>query len=234
MLLLVCPQKDTSTYTEYSHSSCVRAKSLQSCPTLCDPMDCRLPGFWVHIILGCLGAHTGGPRPALGGRGQDRPSSGSSSSLQLSAPLTCRGEWDVSQKVAVEIPYDLQTRHFTVPSPAELGDVGGGPRRVLGSSRQLCEAGPGDRGRRFHVGNGAAGRVVAPRKPGLSLRLCLPLAPGTGFGDLIDRGRVLTHDLDRSTFPPFRGLRRRGSSETTISFKRLPIQAEAPWYCPPF
>ena len=153
---------------------------------------------------------------------------------QLSAPLTCRGEWDVSQKVAVEIPYDLQTWHFTVPSPAELGDVGGGPRRVLGSSRQLCEAGPGDRGRRFHVGNGAAGRVVAPRKPGLSLRLCLPLAPGTGFGDLIDRGRVLTHDLDRSTFPPFRGLRRRGSSETTISFKRLPIQAEAPWYCPPF
>ena len=140
----------------------------------------------------------------------------------------------MSQKVAVEIPYDLQTWHFTVPSPAELGDVGGGPRRVLGSSRQLCEAGPGDRGRRFHVGNGAAGRVVAPRKPGLFLRLCLPLATGTSFGDLIDRGRVLTHDLDRSTFPPFRGLRRRGSSETTISFKRLPIKAEVPWYCPPF
>ena len=27
------------------------AKSLQSCPTLCDPMDCRLLGFSVHGIL---------------------------------------------------------------------------------------------------------------------------------------------------------------------------------------
>ena len=27
------------------------AKSLQSCPTLCDTMDCGLPGFSVHGIL---------------------------------------------------------------------------------------------------------------------------------------------------------------------------------------
>ena len=27
------------------------AKSLQSCPTLCDPMDCSLPGSRVHGIL---------------------------------------------------------------------------------------------------------------------------------------------------------------------------------------
>ena len=27
------------------------AKSLQSCPTLCDPMDCRLPGSSVHEIF---------------------------------------------------------------------------------------------------------------------------------------------------------------------------------------
>ena len=27
------------------------AKSLQSCPTLCDPMDYSLPGFSVHGIL---------------------------------------------------------------------------------------------------------------------------------------------------------------------------------------
>ena len=27
------------------------AKSLQSCPTLCDPMDCSLPGFSVPGIL---------------------------------------------------------------------------------------------------------------------------------------------------------------------------------------
>ena len=26
-------------------------KSLQSCPTLCDPMDCSLPGSSVHGIL---------------------------------------------------------------------------------------------------------------------------------------------------------------------------------------
>ena len=27
------------------------AKALQSCPTLCDPTDCSLPGFSVHGIL---------------------------------------------------------------------------------------------------------------------------------------------------------------------------------------
>ena len=27
------------------------AKSLQACLTLCDPMDCSLPGFSVHGIL---------------------------------------------------------------------------------------------------------------------------------------------------------------------------------------
>ena len=27
------------------------AKSLQSCLTLCNPMDCSLPGFSVHGIL---------------------------------------------------------------------------------------------------------------------------------------------------------------------------------------
>ena len=30
---------------------CVCAKSLQSCPTLCNPMDCSLPGSSVHGIL---------------------------------------------------------------------------------------------------------------------------------------------------------------------------------------
>ena len=32
-------------------SACVRAKSLQSCLTLCDPMDCSLPGSSVCGIL---------------------------------------------------------------------------------------------------------------------------------------------------------------------------------------
>ena len=31
--------------------SCVHSKSLQSCLTLCDPMDCSLPGFSVRGIL---------------------------------------------------------------------------------------------------------------------------------------------------------------------------------------
>ena len=30
---------------------CMPAKSLQSCPTLSDLMDCNLPGFSVHGIL---------------------------------------------------------------------------------------------------------------------------------------------------------------------------------------
>ena len=30
---------------------CVRAKSLQLCPTLCNPIDCSLPGSSVHGIL---------------------------------------------------------------------------------------------------------------------------------------------------------------------------------------
>ena len=29
----------------------IRAKSLQSRPTLCDPMDCSPPGSFVHEIL---------------------------------------------------------------------------------------------------------------------------------------------------------------------------------------
>ena len=30
---------------------CMRAKSLQLCPTLCEPMDRSLPGYSVHGIL---------------------------------------------------------------------------------------------------------------------------------------------------------------------------------------
>ena len=31
--------------------TCMHAKSLQSCPTLCDPMDSSPPGFSVHRIF---------------------------------------------------------------------------------------------------------------------------------------------------------------------------------------
>ena len=40
---------------------CVCAKSLQSCPTLCDPMDCSLPVSSVHGILQAIiqvGSHS--------------------------------------------------------------------------------------------------------------------------------------------------------------------------------
>ena len=33
------------------HAAAAAAKSLQSCPTLCNPMDCSLPGSSIHGIL---------------------------------------------------------------------------------------------------------------------------------------------------------------------------------------
>ena len=41
-------QKENHQYSILTHAA---AKLLQSCPTLCDPMDCSLPGFSVHGIL---------------------------------------------------------------------------------------------------------------------------------------------------------------------------------------
>ena len=35
----------------YIIPACMRAKSLQSCPTLCDPLDCSLPSSPVHVVL---------------------------------------------------------------------------------------------------------------------------------------------------------------------------------------
>ena len=37
--------------TTFQHAAAAAAKSLQSCPTLCDPIDCSLPGSSVHGIL---------------------------------------------------------------------------------------------------------------------------------------------------------------------------------------
>ena len=37
--------------SESRSAAATAAKSLQSCPTLCDPTDCSLPGFSVHGIL---------------------------------------------------------------------------------------------------------------------------------------------------------------------------------------
>ena len=33
------------------HTNCFLCEVAQSCPTLCDPMDCCLPGFSVHGIF---------------------------------------------------------------------------------------------------------------------------------------------------------------------------------------
>ena len=41
-------QKEKHQYSILTHAA---AKLLQSCPTLCDPMDCSLPGFSVHGIF---------------------------------------------------------------------------------------------------------------------------------------------------------------------------------------
>ena len=38
-------------WSSISLCAAAAAKSLQSCPTLCNPMDCSLPGFSVHGIL---------------------------------------------------------------------------------------------------------------------------------------------------------------------------------------
>ena len=35
----------------FSYTCTAAAKSLQSCPTLCDPMDCSLPGSSIHGIV---------------------------------------------------------------------------------------------------------------------------------------------------------------------------------------
>ena len=40
------PGKNTGEYV--CVCVCTHAKSLQSCPTLCDPMDCSLPSSFVH------------------------------------------------------------------------------------------------------------------------------------------------------------------------------------------
>ena len=38
-------------FEEYAAAAAAAAKSLQSCPTPCDPMDCSLPGSSVHGIF---------------------------------------------------------------------------------------------------------------------------------------------------------------------------------------
>ena len=48
---LDCEGSPTPTVSWKSFTSCMHAKSLQSCPTLCNPMDCSPPGSSVYRIL---------------------------------------------------------------------------------------------------------------------------------------------------------------------------------------
>ena len=42
---------DWATELNWTECVCICAKSLQSCPTLCNPMDCSLPGSSLHEVL---------------------------------------------------------------------------------------------------------------------------------------------------------------------------------------
>ena len=72
-------------YPAYIKNSCVRAKSLQLYPTLCDLMDCSPPGSSVHGILQVrILEWVAMPSP----RGSSRPRDGTCVSY-----LLCIGKW---------------------------------------------------------------------------------------------------------------------------------------------
>ena len=48
IIIKLLKSKDRKKETSKLEWYCVHAKLLQSCPTLCDPMDCSPPGFSVH------------------------------------------------------------------------------------------------------------------------------------------------------------------------------------------
>ena len=50
-ILTVCLKKNRCIHIHIYICAAAAAKSLQSCPTLCEPMDCSLPGSSVHGIL---------------------------------------------------------------------------------------------------------------------------------------------------------------------------------------
>nr|XP_034792745.1 dTDP-D-glucose 4,6-dehydratase isoform X1 [Pan paniscus] len=88
------------------------------------------------------------PSPLVGGQKlatEQSPEAAAGCSVNVSR------ERGASQKVAAELPCAFQTIRFTVLGIAELGDVGGVLGGTVGSSRRLCEAGPGDRRCWFHL-----------------------------------------------------------------------------------
>ena len=57
--------KDVNGNSTLGSSVAAAAKDLQSCPTLCNPMDCSPPGSSVHEILlvGCMPSSRGSSQP---------------------------------------------------------------------------------------------------------------------------------------------------------------------------
>ena len=76
----------------------MHTKSLQSCPTLCDPMACSPPGSSVHGIL--QGRHWSGkntcPSP------EDLPDPG----IKPASHISCIGKWVLYHQHHVENPGD--------------------------------------------------------------------------------------------------------------------------------
>ena len=51
LTLIICPLSVFASVLKYWLAAAAAAKSLQSCPTLCDPIDSSPPGFPVPGIL---------------------------------------------------------------------------------------------------------------------------------------------------------------------------------------
>uniref|UniRef100_A0A5F4WCU1 TDP-glucose 4,6-dehydratase n=1 Tax=Callithrix jacchus TaxID=9483 RepID=A0A5F4WCU1_CALJA len=85
--------------------------------------------------------------PLMGG---DKSAAAPSPEAAAGSSVNVSGERAVSQNVVAELLGAFQTISFTELGFAELGDVGGRLGGTLGSSRRLCEAGPGDRRCWFH------------------------------------------------------------------------------------
>uniref|UniRef100_A0A5F4VQI1 TDP-glucose 4,6-dehydratase n=1 Tax=Callithrix jacchus TaxID=9483 RepID=A0A5F4VQI1_CALJA len=86
--------------------------------------------------------------PLMGG---DKSAAAPSPEAAAGSSVNVSGERAVSQNVVAELLGAFQTISFTELGFAELGDVGGRLGGTLGSSRRLCEAGPGDRRCWFHL-----------------------------------------------------------------------------------
>ena len=90
----------------------MRAKSLQSCPTLCDPMDFSPPGSSVHGIFLAREYWSGLPFPSPEDLSNPRiePSSPVSPALPISYPLSQLG----SPYIHIDVVYLYAHMHMFV------------------------------------------------------------------------------------------------------------------------